>query len=632
MKQTIPARPIVAGLMAATALACSALASEEPTNLYWGDTHLHTSYSFDAFMNGNLTADPDTAYRWAKGQPVIHPGTRARVQLARPLDFLLVADHAELLGVIRQVNFGTAKFSDLGLWGRMQRWLAVRVLNSKVEEGTAHEIFGDILPDPEATPGGDPVQDTNNELPAPSFGDTTEMQRIAWHEIVDAAERHNNPGTFTSIIGWEWSSIPTGANLHRVVMSPDGGEMAKGYIPFGSDISQYPEDLWAWLEETRARTGADFIAIPHNSNISKGYMFADTTLRGEAITPRYAETRMSWEPVAEITQLKGDSETHPALSPDDAFAHFEPYGFYIQKQGTGYPYTPYKADYIRTGLMKGLEIEERTGANPFKFGVIGSTDSHTGLASPDEDNFWGKFARDSTPESKRMLSIGDDAVTGWNMSAQGLAAVWAPENTRDAIFNAFKRKEVYGTTGPRMRVRVFGGWDFSALDDRMTNIAEVGYADGVPMGGDLLRPATEGAAPQFLIQAVKDPVGANLDRVQVIKGWVNASGEAQEKVFNVAWAGERQQAPNGALPPVGDTVDRKTGHVANTIGSTELVTVWTDPAFNPAERAFYYIRVLQIPTARHSLLDAIALGIAAPEEGPEVIQERAYTSPIWYTP
>jgi len=605
------------------------LNAEDETQLYWGDTHLHTSYSFDAFMNGNKSADPDTAYRWAKGQPVIHPYNRARVQLDRPLDFLVVADHAELLGVIRQIHFDQAELPEMGLWDSIKRWISIKVLNKKLDEGTAHEVFLDILPTDMANPGGDPVQDPNNALPTRTFGNTEGMQKTAWDEIVDAAERHNTPGTFTSFIGWEWSSIPTGANLHRVVMSPDDGKTAKQYLPFGSDVSQYPEDLWAWLDKTSSETGAEFIAIPHNSNISKGYMFQETTLKGRPITAEYARTRAAWEPVAEITQIKGDSETHPDLSPDDEFADFETYRFYIQKSDNNYVYKASEGDYIRSALKTGLKLESNVGVNPYKFGVIGSTDSHSGLASADEGNFWGKMARDSTPESKRLFSVGRRGLTGWNMSAQGLAAVWAEENTREAIFRAFKRKEVYGTTGPRMKVRFFGGWDFGS---EVSELAQVGYSKGVPMGGDLTRTADPGKAPQFLIQAVKDPVGANLDRVQVIKGWQTADGNTHERIFNVAWSGERAPDTDGRLAPVGNTVDPSTGHTENSIGSPELITIWTDPTFNPDERAFYYVRVLQIPTARHSLLDSVALQEAAPEEGPPTIQERAYTSSIWYTP
>lgn len=630
---SISAKGRIAGIsMLALSLSLSAAAMDEPTNLYWGDTHLHTSYSFDAFMNGNKSADPDTAYRWAKGQPVIHPYNRARVQLARPLDFLVVADHAELMGVIRKIHFGEAELPDMGLWGRIKRWISIKVLNDKLDEGTGHEIFVDILPKEMANPGGDPVQDLNNKLPEPVFGDTRSMQKTAWDEIVDAAERHNNPGTFTSFIGWEWSSVPTGANLHRVVMSPDGGDVAKKYLPLGSDVSQYPEELWSWLDKTSAETGAEFIAIPHNSNISKGYMFADTTLKGEVITADYARTRAKWEPVTEITQIKGDSETHPDLTPDDEFADFETYGFYIENGTKKYPYIPHKGDYVRSALKTGLELESSVGVNPYKFGVIGSTDSHSGLASADEDNFWGKMARDSTPESKRLFGTSTGLRSGWNMSAQGLAAVWAEENSRDAIFRAFQRKEVYATTGPRMRVRMFGGWAFDGLDLSSKNIAELGYRSGVPMGGDLTSPSAEEASPQFLIQAVKDPLGANLDRVQVIKGWIDANGTSHERIYNVAWSGDRALDEAGKLPPIGDTVSRTTGKAENTIGTPELVTVWTDPDFKVEERAFYYARVLQIPTARHSLLDAIALQEPAPEEGPEAIQERAYTSPIWYTP
>ena len=616
------------------ALSCApAFSQEEPTQLYWGDTHLHTSYSFDAFMNGNSTADPDTAYRWAKGQPVVHPYNRARVQLNRPLDFLVVADHAELMGVIRAINFDQADLPEMNFLDVLKRWFAIRYLNSKIEEGRGREVFVDLLPDDPVYPGEDPVVDPSNKLPTGRFGDTRAMEKIAWNEIVDAAERHNEPGTFTSFVGWEWSSIPTGVNLHRVVLSPNGSETAKQYLPYGSDDSQYPEDLWTWLDETSARTGAEFIAIPHNSNISKGYMFRDLTLKGENISADYANTRMRWEPITEITQIKGDSETHPSLSPEDEFADFETYEFHIQKALSAQGYEAKPGDFVRSGLKTGLQIAEKIGTNPYQFGVIGSTDSHSGLASADENNFWGKMAQDSTPETKRRAGLTNDpkGVTGWNMAAQGLAGVWAEENTREAIFAAFKRREVYGTTGPRMRVRFFGGWDFSALDDRMNNLTEVGYRDGVPMGSDLVRSSTD-SAPQFIIQAVQDPIGVGLDRVQVVKGWVDAEGNAYERIFDVAWAGDRTPGADGKLPAIADTVDRATGRLSSDPGVPELVTVWQDPTFDPSQRAFYYLRVLQVPTARHSLLDAIALQIDPPKEGPAVHQERAYSSPIWYTP
>lgn len=611
--------------------------AEDEMNLYWGDTHLHTSYSFDAFLNNNFSADPDTAYRWAKGQPVIHPGNRSRVQIHEPLDFLVVSDHAELMGVMRHVNREGAKLPEMGMVDSFKRWLAINKIKGALAEGDGTPIFLSILPEAGAIEGGDPVADPNNSMDRGMLGDTESIEASAWDEITDAAERHNDPGKFTTFIGWEWSSIPTGANLHRVVLSSTDGATAKKFSPYGSDQSQYPEDLWDWLDKTEAETGAEFLAIPHNSNISKGYMFAETTLKGHAITADYARRRILREPVAEITQIKGDSETHPNVSPDDAFADFESYEFHIQKTGSKFKYPAKDADYIRSALKTGLKIDQAVGVNPYKFGVIGSTDAHSGLSSAEENNFWGKFAKDSVPEKKRRIAISSDSegirkVTGWNMSASGLAAVWAPENTRQAIFNAFKRREVYGTTGPRMRVRFFGGWDFSALAADGRNIADVGYGGGVPMGSDLARPSSEGGAPEFLIQAVRDPNGANLDRVQVVKGWVTADGETHEKVYDVAWSGNRKFGQDGQLPAVGDTVDRKTGKVSNAIGTPELIKKWSDPDFDAGQRAFYYVRVLQIPTARHSLLDGIALGIEAPKEGPEVIQERAYTSPIWYTP
>jgi hypothetical protein len=618
-----------------TALVVAGLAgvsiAAEPNQLLFGDTHLHTSYSFDAYLNKNQTADPDTAYRWAKGVPVIHPYNRARVQIDTPLDFLVVSDHAELIGVIRSINLGIAEQEDLGLWGNIKRWYAVTLLNRAIESGDGASIFNTLLPKTGENPGGDPVADPSNILPVGAFGDTLTTETNAWHDIVDAAERHNLPGEFTTFIGWEWSSIPTGANLHRIVFTPDAGDKAKQFVPYGSDQSQYPEDLWQWLEDTQDRTGARFVAMPHNSNISKGYMYAETTLKGAPITAEYAQRRMRWEPVSEVTQIKGDSETHPSVSPDDEFADFETYTHYIQQ--THEAYNPQAADYARSALRLGLVLEQKVGVNPYQFGMIGSTDSHSGLSSAEEDNFWGKFARDSTPQTKNTGdSIGGGNVNGWHMSASGLAAVWAKDNTREEIFAAFQRKEVYATTGTRLQVQVFGGWNFDESLLSTADFAEAGYAQGVPMGGMLSQAETSESAPKMLIRAMKDPNNANLDRIQVVKGWIDRTGTQHEHVFNVAWSGEREPDASGSLPAVGNTVHLESGAYNNSIGAEQLATLWTDPDFDHEQRAFYYVRVLQIPTPRHSLLDALALQIDAPEEGPATLQERAYTSPIWYSP
>jgi hypothetical protein len=627
-------KKIVATTAAALAIGFStAVTAQQPKQLLFGDTHLHTSYSFDAYLNKNQTADPDTAYNWAKGVPVIHPYNRARVQIETPLDFLVVSDHAELMGVIRAINLNTADDQDLGLWGNLKRWFAVKVLNRAIDGGAGASFFNKLLPNTATNPGGDPVADPANIFPTNTFGDTMSTETTAWHEIVDAAERHNDPGQFTTLIGWEWSSIPTGANLHRIVFTPDGADKAKQFVPYGSDQSQYPEDLWQFLEQTQEKTGARFIAMPHNSNISKGYMYADTTLKGAPITADYARRRMMWEPVSEVTQIKGDSETHPSISPDDKFSDFETYKHYIQQEPQDYAPTP--ADYARSALKLGLALEQKTGVNPYQFGMIGSTDSHSGLSSPEENNFWGKFARDSTPETKRSTDkIGGGKVTGWSMSASGLAAVWAKDNTREEIYAAFQRKEVYATTGTRLRLQVFGGWGYGDEVLDAVDFADLGYAGGVPMGGTLTSQPNNGSAkaPQILMRAMKDPANANLDRIQVVKGWVDAKGQQYEKIYNVAWSGKRALNANGELAAVGNTVDLTSGHYDNSIGAEQLSALWSDPDFSAQQQAFYYVRVLQIPTPRHSLLDSLALQIELPEEGPATIQERAYSSPIWYTP
>ncbi|MEK7265001.1 MAG: DUF3604 domain-containing protein, partial [Pseudomonadota bacterium] len=616
--------------------------------LLWGDTHLHTRLSMDAYALGNRSGDADTAYRFAKGEPVIHPYHRARVQLQTPLDFLAVADHAELLGA----PYALLELKDK----RLTQTRVGKRLIKMINDGKGLEAFGLIvlggnladMPDDKRPPKiglgtallwrfQDLYSVPNKRARAerwlasdPSLLrdlDNDEITKTMWASNMDAAAHHNNPGKFTTLVGWEYSSVPSGANLHRVVLSPTDPETAKSWLPYSTIDSPNPETLWRWLEETKKRTGADFIAIPHNSNISKGRMYASVDYDGRPLTAEYAKLRSTWETIAEVTQIKGTSETHPVLSPNDEFANFELYQKLIENRADAqHDATPTNGDYVRGALKSGLEIENAVGVNPFKYGMIGSTDGHTGLPSAEENNFMGKFVLDSTPEMKENSG---GRGTGWIMSTSGLAAVWARENTREEIFAAMKRREVYGTTGPRISVRFFGGFGFVPEDAGALDIAAVGYAKGVPMGGDLTA-AT--AAPSFLVQAVKDPKDGNLDRVQIVKGWLGADGKAQEKVFDIAWSGERAPGPDGKLPPVGNSVDVETAHYTNSIGAPELTTVWTDPEFTPAARAFYYVRVLQIPTPRNSLYDSIALQKAPPEGYPTAIQERAYTSPIWYSP
>jgi hypothetical protein len=596
-------------------------AHAEP-QLLWGDTHLHTSNSFDAYLNRNMTADPDTAYRFAKGQPVIHPGNRARVQIGTPLDFLVVADHAEYLGVMRHIVERGVPREDMGALEKLRAWYAERWLRGVIEDDEGMATFSSYLPDT------NDVEAAAANPPASRIPAAAAMSRTVWQEVIETADRHDAPGQFTALIGWEWSSIPAGANLHRVVFTSADASVAGKFFPFSSGDSMYPEDLWGWLDETSAETGAAFVSIPHNSNISKGYMFPDETrLRGTPIDGDWVEQRAKWETVVEVTQLKGDSETDPVASPDDPFADFETYPHYIQQNAP--PYDPGPGDYARSALRTGLAIEARLGQNPYRFGMIGSTDAHTGLSTAEEPNFWGKFARDGTPETKNPTWRSDSGPNGWSMSASGLAAVWAEENTRDAILEAFKRREVYATTGPRIVVRVFGGYGFRPGDAKARNIAAVGYAGGVPMGGEL---AASKRAPRFLIHAAKDAKSAHLDRVQMVKGWL-AGGKTHEKVYDVVWAGDRRPGPGGRVPAVPDTVDTGNATYSNEFGASTLAAVWTDPDFDPSQPAFYYVRVLEVPTPRHSLRDAIALQIDPAETGhPTSIQERAYTSPIHYRP
>lgn len=592
--------------------------------LLWGDTHLHTNNSFDAFLNNNVSADPETAFRWAKGEPVIHPYNRSRVQIGQPLDFLVVSDHAEFFGGFRSIYLnGIANSEEDGPIDRLLNWYKARVVREAIDNREGPQMFSSVLPE---TQSPEEAAKRWSEAAAgplpPQPGATTD----AWLSFADAADHHNQPGKFTAFIGWEWSSTPGGANLHRIIVTNADGAAARTFEPLSSVISPYPEDLFNWLDRTSKETGVSFLSIPHNSNLSKGLMFSDRTLRGEALTAEQARQRATWERVVEMTQIKGDSETHPTLSPDDTFADFERYNFYLQKSPE--PYKPGAADFVRPALRTGLALERSLGINPFDFGLIGSTDSHTGLSSAEEPNFWGKMATDSTPETKAQDALAK-GPTGWTMSASGLAAVWAEENSRDSILAAMKRREVYATTGPRIRVQFF----VTAEETLAASPAggaplppdwKTTAGDLSPMGSDVKRSANQ----RFIVQALQDPQEAPLDRIQIIKGWIDAVGETHEKIFDVAWSTPRNLW-NGAPEPVPDEVDRRTGRRTGTTGAAELSAVWIDPESTADEKAFYYARVLQVPTARHSLLDALALGKDRSQEGPDVIQERAYTSPIW---
>ena len=580
-----------------------------PKEVFFGDTHLHTRNSADAWSMGNLNLTPGDAYRFAQGSPVLaHNGMQ--VQLRRPLDFLVVSDHAEYLGAFYRFNVNDSLITKTDVGRQWQTY---------VEEGDLAKFFGAFV-NSMRNPEEDPA------LPAA-------VRQTVWSGVAKTADRHNKPGVFTAFSGYEWTSMISGNNLHRVVVFKDDADKVSQMIPFSGQDSLDPRDLWQALANYETATGGEVLSIAHNGNLSNGMMFPDETVGGSPIDEAYASLRARFETVYEVTQVKGDGEAHPILSPDDEFADFENWdwdniGRTQKKEDWMLP-----QEYARGALKRGLRFEDELGVNPFKIGLIGSTDGHNSISTPEEDNFFGKFPESEPGPARLENAMALDRL--WQNSllvASGYAAVWAKENTRAAIFDAIKRREVYATTGSRIKVRFFSGWEFDETDIHRPAMLDIAYGTGVPMGGDLSK-AKRGQVPKFLVIAAMDADGARLDRIQIIKGWMDKAGKLQEKVYDVAWSDDRKlDKRTGKLPAVGNTVDVENATYLNTIGAPQLSTYWEDPDFDRAERAFYYARVLEIPTPRWTTYDSAYFNVELQDDVPSSIQDRAYTSPIWYTP
>lgn len=591
-----------------------------PARPFFGDTHLHTSFSFDAGAFGaRLT--PRDAYRFARGEQLTASSGQP-VKLSRPLDFLVVADHSDNMGFFPDLLAGKPEVL-ADPTGR--KWYDL------IQSGQGAEAAIDIV-----------FSFTQGTFPKDLiYAPGTRAYRGAWQETIKAAEEANDPGRFTAFIGFEWTSTTAGNNLHRNVIFRDGGDKAGQVEPFTTTPplgSDNPADLWKWMEAYQNKTGGSVLAIAHNGNLSNGLMFPTVEAFGKKLDREYAETRMRWERLYEATQSKGDGEAHPFLSPNDEFANFERWDFANLDASIAKTRQMLEFEYARSALKNGLKLGQTLGVNPYKFGLVGSSDAHTALSAMEEENFFGKTTPGEPSPERLLATFMDNPKTGikimdWQVSSSGYAAVWARENTREALWDAMQRRETYATTGPRMLVRFFGGWDFVPQDANNRLPAQIGYTKGVPMGGEL-RAAPQGKAPTFLVAALKDPIGANLDRYQIVKGWLTKDGKLEEKVYDVAWADpeRRRHGTGGKLPPVGNTVDVANATWTNTIGAPELATVWTDPDFDPTEPAFYYGRVIEIPTPRWTAYDAKRFGVQPLQGTPMTVTERAYTSPIWYAP
>ena len=582
--------------------------------VFFGDTHFHTELSFDAGLIGTTLTAHD-GFRMARGEKVIS-NTGQPVQLIRPLDFLVITDHSEMIGLAPAIH----ESNPLLLADPWGKWIHER-FNSGPEGRM--EGFADIIH--RATVLG--------ENPF----DSEDLTRSIWGEFVKVADQYNEPGRFTAMSGFEWSSTPKGNNLHRVVVFRDGADKTGQTIPYSMFDSDDPEGLWTYLAGYETRTGGQVLAIPHNGNTSNGLMFSDKNFSGKRMNRAYAEARIRWEPLIEVSQVKGDGEAHPLLSTEDEFADFENWD--VSNLAGSAPKEEWmlQYEYGRSALKLGLKLGEKLGVNPYKFGLSAASDSHTALATTREENFFGKYPHtEPSPDrhNREVIPSEDPELTILTAQevASGLTAVWARDNTRAEIFDAMKRKEVYATTGTRMRVRVFGGWDFTADEVVRPDFIDQGYQRGVPMGGTLIE-APDGAAPSFIIRALRDADGANLDRIQIIKGWLDEKGDTLERIYDVAVSDDREIGEDGRTTvAVGNTVDIAAAKYTNDIGAALLTAFWVDPDFDADEHAFYYVRVLEIPTPRWTTYDAAFFGVDLPDIVPATIQDRAYTSPIWYTP
>jgi hypothetical protein len=588
------------------------------TQVYWGDQHLHTSFSPDAGLVGNRLS-PDDALRFARGEQ-LRSSSGQLVQLERPYDWLVVSDHAEYFGLPQAFM---EKNPDIMSTASGKKWAEALKTGGKA----GYEAFVQMTAE---------LADGKHSIPNDAL---VKLYHPIWERAIEAAERNNKPGRFTAFNGFEWTQSIRGNNLHRIVVFRDGPDRTKQIIPFSEFDSVNVEDLWKYMADYEAKSGGRVMAIPHNSNLSCGQMFATKTAGGKPFTKEYAKLRARFERVAEISQSKGDSETTPQLAPKDQFADFERWnkGNIFGLVATTPEMLPY--NYCRSALKLGLEQEAKLSVNPFKFGFVGGSDAHTSLSTTRAENYFG-VGTIAEPKPERwkepfIRSPVDPKLNTymWEMAPGGLGGVWARENTREAIFDAIERRETYCTTGTRPIVRVFGGWDFTAKDLANPDPVWVkgGYARGVPMGGDLPS-SPKGKAPTFMVKALADSQGAYLDRLQIIKGWLDGKGETHEKIIDVAWSGDRKPDPTtGQVPPVGSTVDLKTATYNNTIGAPVLTGFWQDPEFDSAQHAFYYVRVIEIPTPRWTAYDVVRFGVKMDSQVPMIVANRAYTSPIWYT-